>query len=117
VVLKQFGPWTAGALVNHIWSFGGDDDRNPVNQTFLQPFVTYSTKTGYSFGLNTEASANWEAASGQQWTVPLNVSITKVTKLGRRPISFQLGAGPYLEKPDGGPAWKLRTAVTLLFPK
>ena len=27
VALKQSGPWTYGALVNHIWSFAGDEDR------------------------------------------------------------------------------------------
>ena len=26
VALKHVGPWTYGALVNHIWSFAGDDD-------------------------------------------------------------------------------------------
>jgi hypothetical protein len=117
VVLKQMGPWTVGGLVNHIWSYGGSDDRDPVDQTFLQPFVTYATKTGYSFTLQTETTANWEAADGQRWTVPVNFLVGKVTTLGRRPISFQLGAGYYAEKPAGGPNWKLRANVTLLFPK
>jgi hypothetical protein len=117
VALKQMGPWTVGGLVNHIWSYGGNDDRDPVNQTFLQPFLTYATKTGYSFTLQTETTANWEAASGQKWTVPVNVLVGKVTTLGKRPISFQLGAGYFVEKPTGGPDWKLRAAVTLLFPK
>ena len=31
--------WTYGALVNHIWSFAGDDDRNEISSTFIQPFV------------------------------------------------------------------------------
>jgi len=34
-----------------------------------------------------------------------------------RRISLQLGAGPYLEKPDGGPEWKLRAAVTASVPE
>jgi hypothetical protein len=42
LVLKQTGPWTVGGLVNHVWSVGGDAGRTDVNQTFLQPFVTYS---------------------------------------------------------------------------
>ena len=28
VLLKQQGPWTYGALVNHIWSVAGDDSRS-----------------------------------------------------------------------------------------
>jgi hypothetical protein len=41
-------PWTVGALVNRIWSFTGDNDRDDVDSTFLQPFVNYSTKRGTS---------------------------------------------------------------------
>ncbi len=45
VALKQVGPWTYGALANHLWSFAGDSDRNDISNTFLQPFVTYTTPT------------------------------------------------------------------------
>ena len=117
VVLKQAGPWTVGGLVNHIWSYGGNADRAKVNQTFLQPFVAYGTKTGYTFTLQTESTANWEAASGQKWTVPLNLQVSKVTRLGKRPMSLAVSPGYFLEKPDGGPKWKIRVALTLLFPK
>jgi len=117
VILKQSGPLTYGALVNHIWSFGGDSSRADVNSTLLQPFFSYGTRSGYTFTLQTEATANWEAASGEQWTVPLLFLASKVARLGKRPISFAFGAGPYLEKPEGGPDWKFRAAVTLLFPK
>lgn len=44
VVLRQHGPWTYGALANHIWSFAGHDDRPNVSATFLQPFLSYTTK-------------------------------------------------------------------------
>lgn len=33
VVLKQEDGWTYGALVNHIWTYAGDDDRPDVNAT------------------------------------------------------------------------------------
>jgi hypothetical protein len=61
VVLKQSGPWTYGALANHIWSFAGDDDRQDVNSTFLQPFISYTTPKAWTFALNTESTYNWEA--------------------------------------------------------
>jgi hypothetical protein len=34
VALKQVGPWTYGALANHIWTVFGDDSRDKVNATF-----------------------------------------------------------------------------------
>jgi hypothetical protein len=45
VALKQDGPWTYGALANHIWSYAGDDFRADVNGTYIQPFVSYVTPT------------------------------------------------------------------------
>jgi len=33
VLLKQDGPWSHGALLNHVWSFAGENDRTDVNRT------------------------------------------------------------------------------------
>lgn len=52
-----------------------------------------------------------------QWTVPLISSFSQMLKIGKQPVSFTLGARYYAEKPDGGPDWGLRFAVTFLFPK
>ncbi len=117
VVLKQIGPWTTGALVNHLWSYAGNSARKDINQTFLQPFVSYTTKTAVTVGLNVEATGNWEAASGQEWTVPILVSASKLVRLGKRPISMGVAAGGYASKPDGASSWKFRSSITLLFPK
>ncbi len=81
VVLKQDGPWTVGALTNHIWSFAGDEDRNDVNSTFLQPFISYTTKDAWTFTLNTESTYDWE---GEQWSVPLNFTVSKLVKIDKR---------------------------------
>lgn len=40
VALNQPGPWTFGMLANHIWGAGGDDSRENVSATFLQPFLS-----------------------------------------------------------------------------
>ena len=47
-MLYQKTPWTFGALANHLWSYAGDDDRADVNQTFIQPFVSYQLGDGWS---------------------------------------------------------------------
>src|SRR5262249_31635766 len=56
VVLKQDGPWTYGMLANHVWSIGGDALRQDISNTFLQPFLTYTTPDAWTFALNTESS-------------------------------------------------------------
>ena len=114
VVLKQQHGWTYGLLANHIWSVAGNSDRDAVNATFLQPFLTYTTKTFTTFGMNTESTYDWEH---EQWTVPLNWFAQQLLKLGKQPIAFQLGVRYYPEQPEGGPNWGLRFVTTLLFPK
>ena len=60
VVLRQQHGWTYGALVFQVWSYAGDSDRDDVSYTFLQPFVSYTTKTSTSFTVNTESTYDWE---------------------------------------------------------
>jgi len=113
VLLKQQSGWTYGMLANHIWSVTGDSDRADVSATFLQPFLSYTTKTFTTFILNTETTYDWE---NEQGTVPLNWMVQQLVKIGKQPVAFQLGARYYAEKPAGGPDWGLRFAITLLFP-
>ena len=79
VALRQQGPWTYGALINHIWSVAGDEDRSDVSASFLNPFVTYTTKNAASFTGMTESTYDWMS---EQWSAPLFVMVTKVTKIG-----------------------------------
>jgi len=113
VMLKQQSGYTYGLLANHIWSFSGGGD-NDISTTFLQPFLSYTTKTFTTFGLNTESSYDWE---NSQWTVPINLTVAQLLKIGGMPMQFQVGGRVYAERPDGGPDWGLRFAVTFLFPK
>jgi len=114
VALKQSGPWTYGGLANHIWSFAGNDRRSDVSTTFFQPFVTYQLGKGRSVTFTSESTYDWESS---QWTVPLILMYSKVAKIGSQMVSFSAGAKYYADKPDGGPDWGLRVAITLLFPK
>jgi hypothetical protein len=113
LILKQTGGWTYGILANQIWSFAGDAERRSVNATFLQPFISYTTKTKTTFGLNTESTYNW---NDNQWTVPLNVSVSQLLRIGRLPVSLAVGGRYYAEGPSGAPEWGLRFVITLLFP-
>ena len=115
VALKQVGPWTIGGLANHIWSVSGDDDRADINATFLQPFVSYITKTKTTIGLNTESTYDWES---DQWSVPVNASVAQLFKIGPQIMQLSLGARYWAESPDDGPeGWGARMQLTFLFPK
>ena len=115
VALKQDGPWTYGALANHVESFAGDSDRDYVSGTLLQPFVSYITKTKTTFGLNLESTYDW---NNDEWAVPINFTVQQLLKVGNTP--FQIGGGVryWADSPDNGPdEWGARLQLTFLFPK
>jgi len=114
VALKQQGPWTYGVLFSHTWSFAGEGGRANINRTFLEPFVSFTTKTFTSLGANTESTYDWQQS---QWNVPINVFVQQILKIGKQPIALQLGGRYYAEGPSGGPEWGLRFQVSFLFPK
>jgi hypothetical protein len=115
VVLKQNGPLTVGFLGNHLWSFAGDDDRSDVNATFLQPFVSYITKTKTTFGLNTESTYDWE---NEEWSVPVIATVAQLFKIGPQIMQLAVSGKYWADSPDNGPEdWGLRVQLTLLFPK
>lgn len=115
VALRQAGPWTYGALANHIESFAGDGNRADVSATFLQPFLTYITSTQTTFALNTESTYDWEA---EQWSVPLNLQVSQLLKLGGQLLQVGGGVRYWLDSPRGGPdGWGLRMNVVLVFPR
>ncbi|MDD5141611.1 MAG: hypothetical protein PHY43_15280 [Verrucomicrobiales bacterium] len=114
VALRQEHGFTYGILANQIWSFAGQQDRAEINATYLQPFVSFTTKTYTTFAINTESTYDWQS---DQATVPLNFMVQQLVKIGKMPVAFQAGYRYYVNKPDGGPDWGLRFAVTFLFPK
>lgn len=114
VVLRQESGFTYGLLANHIWSFAGNSGRQDISSTFLQPFLSYTTKTYTSLTLNTESTYDWK---NSQWTVPINAMVSQVLKIGSQPLSLQLGYRYYAEAPANGPDWGIRVNLVFLFPK
>jgi hypothetical protein len=114
VLLRQESGWTYGALFNHIWSFAGDSDRSHVSSTYLQPFLAYTTKDAWTFGLNTESTYDWNA---KEWSVPINASVAKLVRFGKLPVSLGLNARYWADSPNSAPhGWGARFVMTFLFP-
>jgi hypothetical protein len=115
VALKQDGPWTYGALINHIESVAGEDDRADISATLLQPFLTYRTKTMTTFSLENQSTYDWE---NEEWSVPINFTVQQLVKIGKMPL--QIGAGVrywVVSSDNGAEGWGSRLQVTFLFPK
>jgi hypothetical protein len=113
LVLK--GPWTVGMLANHIWSFAGDDDRDDISNTFMQPFVAYTWPSAWTVSVQSESSYNWKT---EQWSIPVNIGLSKLVKLGKLPVSLQGGVGYWTESPDAGPeGFRFRLQANIVLPK
>ena len=78
VMLKMQGRWVYGALVNNVWSVGGSGQN--VNKAVIQPFVNYNFDKGWYISSVPIITADWEAKSGDKWTVPLGGGIGRLSR-------------------------------------
>jgi len=113
VVLKQSGPWTYGALANHIISVAGEETRSDISATFLNPFAAYNWKSGAGVTLNAEYTRDWENDLSVFIVQPI---FSGVTKFGSQTVSLAIGPRIHFA-PDNHPAYGLRAAITMVFPK
>ena len=115
VVLKQTHGWTVGALANQLWSVSGNHNAQDSSATFVQPFVSYTTKDAWSYTVNTESTYNYKT---DRWAVPINVTVTKVRRFGKQLVSVGGGVRYWAMSPqNAAEGWGGRLILTFLFPK
>lgn len=119
VALHLGKTWVYGALINNVWSVDEDEGRKDVNQMLLQPIVNYNfpKHPGLYLTFTPIITADWEADSGQKWTVPLGLGIGQIMRFDNQPVNLQAAAYYNVERPDNGPLWQLRLQIQFLFPK
>ncbi len=100
IFAKTGKPVTWGGLLQHVWSFAGDAERASVSVTTVQPFVTYLLPGGWAANLTSESVYNWNAGSGNGWTIPVTLGVSKVVQFGGEFINFGLAYVHYAERPD-----------------
>jgi hypothetical protein len=118
VMLVQPGDWTFGALLNNVWSVAGESSRQDVNKMLLNLFVVYQLGEGWYVNSAPIITADWQAVSGQQWTVPLGAGFGKLTFVGGKlPLNLQTQLYYNIVSPDFGPDWQWRVQAQVLLPK
>ena len=112
------GRWVLGALVNNLWSVGGDEERNDVNVFLTQPFVNYNMAGGWYLVSGPIITANWNASEGNKWTVPVGGGFGKIFRVGKQPMNVNTQLFYNVTHPElTGGKWEWRVQVQLLFPK
>ena len=117
VALVQPGHWTIGSLINNVWSVAGPSDRRSVNQMTLQYFINYNLKKGWYLSSSPIITANWKAASGNVWNVPVGGGAGRVFRLGLQPVNVTAQFYGNAAHPSGGSPWGMRLQIAFLFPK
>jgi hypothetical protein len=117
VGLAQPGHWTIGVLVNNVWSVAGSGSRPNVNQMLLQYFINYNLKKGWFVTLQPIITANWNASSGNVWTVPFGGGVGRIMKLGAQPVNIAAQFYGNAVYPSGSSPWGMRLQIAFLFPK
>lgn len=117
VALTMPGKWLVGALAQNVWSFAGDDSAQDVNFLLFQYFLSYFYEGGWYLTSAPIITADWEASSGNRWTVPIGGGFGRNYRWGKQPVDAQMQVFWNAETPDGGGDWSLRLQFKWLFPK
>ena len=98
-------------------SFAGNRKRSSVNQTFLEPDISYNFESGWYVQCEPDITYDWTADAAHALTLPMGADISKAFKLGSQALSLQIGAYDLLKRPNGAPQWIIRVGLTFLFPE
>lgn len=117
IILFQSNWGSYGALARHLWSFAGSSSRKKVNQTLVEPFLNYNLPNGWYLLTDMVITYDWEAASGDELTLPLGGGFGKLVKFGQQPVNLRTEAYYNVVRPSQAPKWTIGFTVQFLFPK
>ena len=102
-------PWNAPALQ-------ADRARGSVNQTYVEPQVSYNFESGWYVDCDPQMTFDWTADSANGWTIPIGADVGEAFNVGSHAMSLQFGAYDLAKRPSGTPQWIIRVQLTALFP-
>jgi len=107
--------WSAGVVLQNIWSTGGSSD-DKFNVFGAQYIFNYNLNDGWYLYSNATITADWEADSDNRWTVPVGGGAGKIFNIGEQPVSASFQLLSNVEKPDNAPDWGWNFQFAALFP-
>jgi len=117
VVVWTPGSWVTAIVLSNTWSFAGNEERADVNQLYSQLVANLNLGSGWYVTSAPVITANWNAESGDRWTVPLGGGAGRSFRIGSLPNDLRVQAFGYLAKPEDGPSWTLQVQWKVMFIK
>jgi hypothetical protein len=109
-------PWAFGAITTQRWSYAGDPDRSPVSEFTVQPHVVFHLPEGWYLSSSPILTANWKAAKGEVWTIPIGGGGGKQFEVADgQKFNVQLQTFYDVARPDFDGRWQLRLILQWLF--
>jgi hypothetical protein len=109
--------WIYGLIAQHWESVSGDSERNDVSLTDLQYIGRYRLSPETNIGFSPNIRYNWEADSGDRWSIPVGLGMDTMISLGPIPAKFGIEFYHYVKQPDPfGPEWQLRLFLSPVLP-
>jgi len=116
VFLFMPGKWVYGTLLSQIWDVtnSGNED---ISMFTMQPFINYNIGEGWYVVSNPVITADWEADSGDKWTVPLGGGVGRVMHIGKQAMNFRVAVFGNIVKPDYASDFNVQFSATFMFPE
>jgi len=116
-VVSMPGRWVFGAVVNNLWSVGGNSNREDVNSMTISPFVYYNFPNRWYAVSSPIIRAAWTADSEDHWIVPIGGGVGKIFEIGKQKMNASAQAFYNVEQTVAIADWSLRLQFQFLFPK
>ena len=118
IIMSFPGKWNLGVFHQHLFSIGGDDDRESVKMSQVQPILYYNLSKLWTVGMAPMWTANWKASSDDVFTIPIGLEVQKTTILGGKlPVRVGVGVHYSVLKPDNyGQRWNFRLYFVPVLP-
>ena len=113
IVGAQPGNWSLWGLLDNQWSFAGSGEK--INELNFQYQVVYLLPEDWFLISNWIIEADWEAPSGDQWTVPIGGGFGRQFKIGKNQFQLYWQAGYNIEAPEDAAGWRGIVTLTRVF--
>lgn len=114
VVIKQTRGFTYGLLLQNFFSVAGPSNTGDVNYLYSQIILSKKLKNGWYLYSSPNITADWNASSNQQWTIPLGAGAGKLINHNKYlPINLKAGVFKYVAHPTDA-EWLIQAQATFI---
>ena len=104
-----------GVFNQNLFTIAGNNDREGVDVSIIQPIINYSLPDKWSIGTS-EMNITYDYKQNDWTVLPLGIKLAKLVKLGDLPVQCS-GACEYnFAKDYVAPEWTVNFTLKFLFP-